>query len=295
MGLMTALRQMGNSLRFGERPGVAQSALRRLFRHLRGRQIIDDFDGRFTVSLDLAEHMQRRMFWMGYYNIHLVSFLDRIIEPGMTVIDVGANIGEISLVCANRVGPGGCVIAIEPIAGIADQLQRNVQDNGLQETVQVHRQGLAAQAGQLPIYASCGQTDGVEFNQGLGSLYGNASVDRFVGVADITTLEDVAQRVGLTRLDLLKIDIEGGELPCLQGGLNIVRRFLPVIAVEVQEQACVAAGYQSRDILAFLQPLGYRFHRLEAQGRLVRIEIADLRDYQDVICIAGPLRAVEAA
>lgn len=295
MGLRVLLRRVGNRMCFGERPGVVQSVFRRLFRHWRGREVVRDFDGRFTVALDLAEHMQRRMFWMGYYNLRLISLLDRVLEPGMVVVDVGANIGEISLVCANRVGPEGTVVALEPIAGIADQLRQNVQRNKLTGIVQVYQQGLADQAGRLPIYASCGQINEVEFNQGLGSLHGTAGRDPCVGVVDITTLDELANRVGLARLDFLKIDIEGGELPCLRGAVEVVRRFLPIIAVEVQESACLAAGYQCRDILAQIVPLGYRFHRLEAGGRLVRIRIEDLREYQDVICIAGPTLAVEPA
>lgn len=293
MGLISVLRGVGNGLRFGERPGWTQSALRRLFRHTRGRQVVDDFDGRFTVTLDLAEHMQRRMFWMGYYNLRLVSFLDRILEPGMTVVDVGANIGEVTLVCANRVGQDGCVVALEPVSGIADELQLNVQCNGLHSVVQIFRQGLAAEIGRLPIYASCGQHDVNEAHQGLGSLHGIEGVDQCIGMVDITTLDELAQRIGLSRLDLLKIDIEGGELPCLRGGIETLRRFSPVIVVEVQERPSLAAGYHSREILELLEPLGYRFYRLEVKGRLVRIDIQCLRDYQDVVCIAGCNRSVE--
>lgn len=295
MGFATALRRMGNQLRLGERPGWVQSTLRRLFRHAQGRQTIRDFDGRFMMTLDLAEHMQRRMFWMDYYNLRLVSLLDRLLEPGMIVVDVGANIGEISLVCANRVGSTGRVVALEPIAGIADELRLNVSRNGLQGVVQIHQQGLAGQAGRQAIYASCGQHDLNEVNQGLGSLHGTDGVDQCIEMVDITTLDELAQRVGLSRLDLLKVDIEGGELPCLQGGIETLRRFLPVIAVEVQEHSSLAAGYQSREILELLSPLGYRFHRLESMGRLVRIDVEDLRDYQDVICIAGSVRAWEVA
>lgn len=294
MGVATTLRFVGNQLRFGNRPGWAQSMLRRLFRHAQGRQTIRDFDDRFVMTLDLAEHMQRRMFWMGYYNLRLVSFLDRLLEPGMTVVDVGANIGEISLVCANRVGNAGHVVALEPIAGIADELRLNVRRNGLQGIVQIHQQGLAVEVGRQAIYASCGQHDVNEVHQGLGSLHGTEGVDQCIGMVDITTLDDLAQRIGLSRLDVLKVDIEGGELSCLQGGIETLRRFLPVIAVEVQQRSSLAAGYHSREILELLSPLGYRFHRLEAGGRLVRIDIQDLRDYQDVICIAGSLRALEA-
>ncbi len=295
MGFTTALRRVGNQLRIGERPGWVQSMLRRLFRHARGRQTVRDFDGRFIMTLDLAEHMQRRMFWMGYYNLRLVSLLDHLLERGMTVIDVGANIGEISLVCANRVGSAGHVVALEPIAGIADELRLNVRRNGLQGIVQVHQQGLAGEAGRQAIYASYGQRDVGEVNLGLGSLHGTEGVDQRIGMVDITTLDELVRRIGLSRLDLLKVDIEGGELPCLQGGIEALRRFLPIIAVEVQECSSLAAGYHSREILELLSPLGYRFYRLEARRRLVRIGVQDLRDYQDVICIAGPVRALEVA
>ncbi len=295
MGFATALRQVGNQLRIGERPGWVQSMLRRLFRRARGRQTVRDFDGRFIMTLDLAEHMQRRMFWMGYYNLRLVSLLDRLLERGMTVIDVGANIGEISLVCANRVGSAGHVVALEPIAGIADELRLNVRRNGLQGIVQVHQQGLAGEVGRQAIYASYGQHDVDEVNLGLGSLHGTEGVDQRIGMVDITTLDELVRRIGLSRLDLLKVDIEGGELPCLQGGIETLRRFLPIIAVEVQERSSLAAGYHSREILELLSPLGYRFYRLEARRRLVRIGVQDLRDYQDVICIAGPVRALEVA
>lgn len=295
MGFATALRRVGNQLRIGERPGWVQSMLRRLFRRARGRQTVRDFDGRFIMTLDLAEHMQRRMFWMGYYNLRLVSLLDHLLERGMTVIDVGANIGEISLVCANRVGSAGHVVALEPIAGIADELRLNVRRNGLQGIVQVHQQGLAGEAGRQAIYASCGQHDVNEVHQGLGSLHGTEGVDQRIGMVDITTLDELVRRIGLSRLDFLKVDIEGGELPCLQGGIETLRRFLPIIAVEVQERSSLAAGYHSREILELLSPLGYRFYRLEARRRLVRIGVQDLRDYQDVICIAGPVRALEVA
>jgi len=295
MGVATALRQVGNHLRLGEQPGWVQSMLRRLFRHAQGRQTICDFDGRFMMTLDLAEHMQRRMFWMGYYNLRLVSLLDHLLEQGMTVVDVGANIGEISLVCANRVGSGGHVVALEPIAGIADELRLNIRRNGLQGVVHVHQQGLAGKIGRQAIYASCGQHDVNEVHQGLGSLHGTEGVDNRIGVVDITTLDELARRIGLSRLDFLKVDIEGGELPCLEGGIETLRRFLPVIAVEVQERSSLAAGYHSRQILELLSPLGYRFYRLETRRRLVRIDVQDLRDYQDVICFAGPVRALEVA
>lgn len=287
MGWIKSLRTVAMHLRLGQGPGVVQSLLRRGFRGATGRQTVNDFDGNLTVDLDLAEHMQRRIFWMGYYNLHLVALLNRVLAPGMVVVDVGANIGEVSLVCANRVGATGRVIAFEPVETIAEEFQRNVLRNGLGSVIHLCRQGLADKAGRFSIYGSCGQFDTDESNRGLGSLHGNPARDPVLGVVEVVRLDDVIGRMGLERLDVLKIDIEGGELACLKGALVTLERFRPIVVVEVQEHSASNAGYRGRDILDLLLPFGYQFHRLEANGQLVPISVNDLTDYQDVVCMPG--------
>lgn len=287
MNFLKILRKVGMRLRLGREPSVVQVLLRRIFRVAKGRQEVKDFDGGLIIELDLSEHMQRRIFWMGYYNLRLVALLNRVLAPGMVVVDVGANIGEVSLVCANRVGPEGRVIAFEPVDAIAEELRRNIRRNRLESVVQIRKQGLADLAGQFTMYESYGQSAASDCNRGLGSLHGDPRKDRVLGAVEVVTLDAVVEHLKLQRLDLLKVDIEGGELSCLRGGLRTLRRFRPVIVVEVQEQAAMAAGYRGRDILDLLTPLGYCFHRLEEEGKIVRISAESLGDYQDVVCIAG--------
>jgi len=245
------------------------------------------------MNLDLAEHMQRRIFWMGYYNLRLVPVLDQLLKPGMVAVDVGANIGEVSLVAANRVGPTGRVIAFEPAPAIADELEAHLRSNGLHAVVDLRRQGLADAVGRLPLYGSCGQGSSDDPHRGLGSLHGVPGSDPVIAEVEITTLDAAVQSLGLSRLDLLKVDIEGGELPCLRGARETLQKFLPVVAVEVQAQSSGAAGYRGRDILDHLSPLGYRFYCLEKKGRLRPVSSDTLTDYQDVICVAGPRLAIE--
>ena len=54
---------------------------------------IPDYDGNLIIDLNLAEHMQSRIFWLGYYSQSIIQYFNSYIEQGMTVIDVGANIG----------------------------------------------------------------------------------------------------------------------------------------------------------------------------------------------------------
>lgn len=281
------LRGLANALS-SQRFHLFQTLMRRVFRRAHAVAQVDDFDGNLTLDLDLAEHMQRRIFWMGYYNLRLVALLNRLLAPGMVVVDVGANIGEVSLVCANRVGVSGRVIAFEPVKAIADELERNIQVNALQGVVDLRRQGLADVAGEFDIYDSCGQHDGDESNRGLGSLHGDPGSHQVLGRIQVETLDRLAATLALQRLDFMKVDVEGGELACLAGALQTVARFLPVIAVEVHERSAQMAGYRGRDILDLLAPLGYQFLRLEARGRLVPISADALGEYQDVICVADP-------
>lgn len=285
MSLFTVLRRTGMAFRVGTSPGMVQRLLRRTFRMARSRQTIADFDGNLRIELDLAEHMQRRIFWMGYYNVHLVALLDRLLKPGMVVVDVGANIGEVSLVCANRVGRSGRVIAFEPVASIADELQFNIDRNQLNPVVDVQRLGLGDVAGRFSMYGSCGQFGSDESNRGLGSLHGDPLKDPILGEVDVATLDEVLERLGVDRLDILKVDIEGGELACLKGGLESLQRFRPIVIVEVQEHSARTAGHRGRDILELLRPLGYDFYRLEARGALVPLSAEALGPYQDVVCI----------
>lgn len=293
MSAVEKLRAMGNRLRVGPGPGLAQSLLRRVFRRAHGWRTISDFDGNLSMTLDLAEHMQRRIFWMGYYNLRLVPLFDRLLKPGMVVADVGANIGEVSLIAANRVGPGGRVLAFEPAPDIADALEAHVRGNGFGEVIEVYRQGLADAAGVLPLYGSCGQGSPHDPHLGLASLHGNPDSDPLVALVEVTTLDAVVRSLQLPQLDVVKVDIEGGELPFLRGALDAIARFHPVIVVEVNARSADAAGCQGRDILDLLSPLGYRFYRLEKHGRLTRITAELLTDYQDVVCIAGERLPVE--
>lgn len=279
------LRKLANALS-SERFHLFQTLMRRMFRRSHAVVRVNDFDGNLALHLDLAEHMQRRIFWMGYYNLRLVALLNRFLAPGMVVVDVGANIGEVSLVCANRVGAAGRVIAFEPVNTIADELERNIGGNGLQQVVSVRRQGLAEVTGEFDIYDSCGQHDLDESHRGLGSLHGDPASHRVLGRVKIEALDNLAALLQLKRLDFMKVDIEGGELACLKGALQTIANFSPVIAVEVNERSAQIAGYRGRDILDVLVPLGYRFLRLEAHGRLVPISADALGDYQDVICVA---------
>lgn len=277
------LRKLGFALSSATHSKLPKAILRRLFRHARATVTVTDFDGDLSMDLQLSEHMQRRIFWMGCYNENIAHLLKTLLKPGMTVLDVGANIGEISLLAAKRVGAQGQVFAFEPIDAIARQLARHVQMNRFnQVSIESFALGDAIEDDR-PIYVSCGQ-EGDDENNGLGSLYGGEGETPLQRI-QMTTLDTWLQAHSvIERIDPIKIDIEGAELACLRGARQCLQRFRPNIIVEIQDFSAARAGYQPEDILDFLSGFGYTLHRIGANGALTPLTSANLSDFQNVLC-----------
>lgn len=281
--MLRALRSFGNTTSLGGRLRLPQSILRRVFRLVEREITVPDFDGVYRMQLRLSEHMQRRIFWMGYYSADIVALLRAVLRPAMVVIDVGANIGEITLVAARRVGDAGRVIAVEPVNVIADRLSEHVRVNGLSQ-VTIVREALGnAGRDQVPIYASCGQ-DVPDEHQGLASLYGESEGHEPIEFVNMTTLDGMAASLHLARVDLIKIDIEGGELACLQGAETVLRRFRPMLIVEVQEFSARQAGWSVKELFQYLCGFGYEFFTIGSKGRLSMLDLNSLTDFQNVLC-----------
>ncbi|HDY98141.1 MAG TPA: FkbM family methyltransferase [Pseudomonas sabulinigri] len=280
---LRGLRRSGNAMSFGGRLRLSQSILRRVFRFVDREVTISDFNGKFVIRLILSEHMQRRIFWMGYYSTDIVALLKRVLRPGMVVADVGANIGEITLVSAKCVGSEGKVIAFEPVNAIADRLAEHVQVNGLNQVL-IRREALGTKIGdRVPIYASCGQ-DVSDDHQGLASLYGENEGQAPIQYVNVTTLDEVTSSLSLAPIDLIKIDVEGGELACLQGAERVLRRSRPMLIVEVQKFSARQAGWDVDELFRYLQRFGYEFFTIGSRGRLRALDLSSLVDFQNVFC-----------
>lgn len=147
--------------------------------------------------------------------------LRRLVQPGMVVADVGANIGLLTLIMAWAAGPSGKVIAFEPEAIPRANLEKMRHLNGL-SWVEVRDQAVGAQAGQLTFHVS----DII----GHSSLYALPETEgsREIQV-EVVRLDDVAPA---KRMDVVKIDVEGAELDVLAGmsGLIAKNKDLAIVA-----------------------------------------------------------------
>ncbi len=245
---------------------------------------IADFDGDLKMTLRLTEHMQSLIFWKGGYNRDLARLLDRILRPGMTVIDAGANVGEITLLAAKRVAPDGVVVAFEPVREIAEALNANLAANGFTHVV-VKMMALSDAEGELPIYRANRPIRDGTINDGMGSLFIGDRGREKAGTIPVSTLDRQIAGLGLTKVDLIKMDIEGAELPALRGAEALLRRDRPVLIIEVQEEAARAGGYTTADLFAHLAQLGYGFETIRDDGGTRPLDPERLESFQNVLCV----------
>ena len=209
-------------------------------------------------ELDLNDAIPRSIFYLGYYEPWETTWLEQILAPGWTVLDVGAHVGYYSLLCAKGVGPGGSVYAFEPCAATFAKLRRNLE---LNPGLNVRPEAIAV-ADHLE-YMCMAEGD----NSNTGSSY---MIDKESGVSGVpvTTLDEFVQKLRIARVDLIKADVEGYEMKVLGGAEKTLARFRPRLMIEVNPDALIRCGTSAENVIDALRARNYATY--EATRRALR-------------------------
>ncbi|WP_131746506.1 FkbM family methyltransferase [Frankia sp. Cppng1_Ct_nod] len=205
------------------------------------------------LELDLRDNLQRSVYFTGTYEPATLDWLRRNLRAGDVFVDVGAHVGVHALTAAaalDRQGHGR-VIAFEPAADSHSRLVDNARRNGLRVTAVPLALGEATGEATLYTDPEWGADDaGVRSQYGLGEAIATVRVMDFDGWA---------RAAGLTRMDVVKIDVEGAELAALAGMAASLTTFRPrALIVECRERLLARAGTGSGELTGFLAGLGYR-------------------------------------
>lgn len=178
-------------------------------------------------------------------------FVARTLKSGDTYVDVGANVGLLALRAASIVGPTGRVIAIEAHPATFSYLQDNIRLNGF---------GITA------IHAAAGDANGViRFSSGRSDDQNHVVIDSEEGIdVAVKRLDEMVPPGPIT---LLKVDVEGFELPVFLGAPAVLSR-TRTIMFESWDQHVVRYDYRVADILKLLRDAGFRITRLHEDHEL---------------------------
>jgi FkbM family methyltransferase len=218
------------------------------------------------VELDHKQLTHRLMFY-DLYEENIMNFLKGWLKPGMTVFDPGANLGYFAARCLGMVRPGGRVWSFEPSDTCLRRLRRH-NDPARVEGWELVPMALTDHSGEMTFY----DTPRV-ITRGYACLEGVAEPkDRMAHKVKVTTVDEFCQEKGIERVDFLKLDIEGSELPALRGARRMMEQgALPVIMVETTLTENDRTITEQTDRL--LRDAGYKSFHVVRSGGLVPIDV----------------------
>lgn len=203
-----------------------------------------------TMWLDLQSEKD---YWLGTYELELQEAVRHWVRPGMTAYDVGANIGYISLMLAKAVGAGGRVVAFEALPANAVRLRQNTAESPFGANIEVQQAAVVAQAGEVSFLV--GPSGGTGKAQGSAGR-SNLAYHQQVSVPGISLDEFVYQQDHHAP-QVIKLDIEGGEVLALPGMRRVLRQARPILLMELHGPESAQAAWQE------LSAAKYRIRRLE--------------------------------
>jgi len=196
------------------------------------------------------------------------TLLKSSIRAGMTVVEAGAHIGFLTLQAARAVGPSGRVYAFEANPHAVPLIERNLTVNGLREQVTVVPLALADVAGTHAFFLSGGGD--------TSSLHQPEGVSERIEVT-MTALDDWLDPT--VRVDVVKLDIEGGEVAALHGMRETLGRAGPdlVVLAECNPLMLDRAGTSPKELREILEGNGLEVRWIdESQGTTRPLDDADL-------------------
>lgn len=198
-------------------------------------------------------------------------FVERFLQPGMTALDIGANQGYYTLLASRKVGPQGKVLAFEPSTREIHRLKLHLRINRC-KNVHVISSALGAAAGTEKLHVVLGS------DSGCNSLRPpNVEQPTSLLSVPVQQLDEVLRARGVTRVDFIKLDVEGAELSVLQGARELLTHLpRPIILIEVQDLRTQPWGYPAREIISYLSTLGFEWFAPKAYGKIEKIAVNDL-------------------
>jgi len=210
--------------------------------------------GVFTLP-NLVEMVSFDLFVNGKYEEGLVRLLVEKIPENGVFVDVGANIGSISIPLARK-RPDLKIVAIEASPWIFKVLDGNIKQNGLKNISALNHAAYFESGKEMFIYAP-------RELFGKGSL--NPTFTKEGEAVSTITIDDIRSKFGFSGIDFVKVDVEGFEICVFKGMTGIISQCKPSIVFEFADWTETQAGFRAGDAQTFLISQGYTLTQLNEQ------------------------------
>lgn len=200
------------------------------------------------------------------HHAELAPLLRRVLPTDGITVDIGAHAGQFAKLLA-RIAPDGHVHAVEPGAYARFVLSAALRLNRIRN-VSIHAVALSDGPADLSLAVPVKQSGSLGF--GLSHVAppepdGDARCESVPGM----TLDQLVAAQGLTKLDFIKVDIEGWEAHMLAGAEQTLRRFRPSVMIEIVDAHLRRADRSPNDVWRHFPDSDYRAYQVQPDGHLV--------------------------
>jgi FkbM family methyltransferase len=203
-----------------------------------------------------------RLLWARYKGSGSSLAWWQLLKPGMTVLDLGANVGYYTFLASYKVGVTGRVYAVEPFPAAFQQLEAEVAWFRHKNVV-LHQVAASDNPGSHAMYVDRGHNPSNSLHPVPGLLADPTAIVRSVRIDDL---------VGRRQMDIIKVDVEGHELHALRGTERLISHNPAIqLFVEFNPATLIAADVKPATLVGYLHSFGFRLYPvIERTGELGR-------------------------
>lgn len=213
--------------------------------------------GNFKMHLNTKNYIDSCIYYMGDYEPNLKIHYKKLINPGDTVLDIGANIGFHSLYFAELTGKTGKVISFEPIEVNFNAFKANLRLNNFPQ-ISANNIALGNENKAIDIHIDSEQQNPGAFNL-LADGIKNCTIKCEKG-------DDFLKNLGVEKVNFMKIDVEGYEYEVLKGLKNTIAQSRPIINFEYDRNYQLKTNEDPSSIFNFLSQMDYHFFEIDGYG-----------------------------
>jgi len=206
--------------------------------------------------------------------------LKRLVKSGDTVLDIGANVGYISLVLAKCVGKNGKVFSFEPDSKNFASLKRNIE---LNPDCNIAPISMAVSDSHQPIRLYQAKFD---FNDSAHSILPSEKHSSDFVEIEATTIDEFVTSHGLKKVDVIKIDIEGAEMKAFNGMSETLRQSRPFVVCELCEEHQARAGYTTQAVKKWMaETFDMQAFKVMESGKLKETPIEETHLAENIVFV----------
>jgi FkbM family methyltransferase len=191
-----------------------------------------------------------------------LRFLWKVLQPGMVFMDIGAYQGIYSVVAGKKLNSAGRVFAFEPSPREFRRLRMHLRWNRMS----------TARSEMLALGSATSEATFFQVRSGDTTRNGLRPPDSRETLVEIpvnvTSLDEYVRGQNIERIDIIKLDVEGGEIEVIRGAKKVFGEFRPMLICEVLDETTHAWGYEAREIIQALRDYNYDWFDFNFNGSI---------------------------